>query len=131
MSLETDLWTLLTTDSAVRALAGERLYPLLIPQDLTTPALAYQVISAPGQYTHDQGDIGLIRARVQITGQASSYSTLHALLEAVRAAVTGYAGTVGDTHFQAIFVENYRQDWAETFLRPAGRIDLVIWYREG
>lgn len=130
MSLEADLWTLLTNDAGIAALIDERLYPLLIPQDLDTPALAYQVISAPGIYSHETGDVGLVRARVQITAQAATYDLLHALLYAVRAAVTGYRGTVGSTHFQAIFIDNLRQDWAETFLRPTGRIDLVIWYRE-
>jgi hypothetical protein len=130
MSLETDLWTLLMSAPAVAALAETRLYPLMIPQDQDLPALAYQLISAPGIYSHETGDIGLIRARMQITGQAATYDTLYSLLAAVRAAVTGYKGTVGDTDFHAIFVDNQRTEWAETFLRPTGRLDLVLWYRE-
>jgi hypothetical protein len=130
MSLETDLWTLITSDGTVAALIADHFYPLLIPQDIATPALAYQLISAPGQYSHESGDIGLVRARMQLTAQAATYSALYSLMAAVRSVVTGYAGTVGDTDFQAIFVDNQRADWAATFLRPTGRMDLVIWYRE-
>ncbi|GEM_PF-947418 len=130
MSLEADLWTLLTSAPAVYARCGNRVYPVLIPQDIVTPALAYQLISAPGQYTHDQGDIGLIRARMQLTAQAETYDALHALVRAVRAALTGYKGTVGTTELQALFIDSERHEWADTFVRPTGRLDVIIWYRE-
>jgi hypothetical protein len=125
-----DLRSLILSDTAVAALVGTRLYPAPIPQDAVLPALAYQLISQPGQYAHDAGDIGLRRSRVQVTAQASDYAGIRALLDTVDAAISGYRGVVGDTHFQALFIDSVSDEWALRFERPSGRLDLIIWHRD-
>lgn len=123
-----DLVTLVTEDAAVAALIGTRMYPALIPQDAVLPALAYQQISEPGLYSHE-GDVGLMVVRMQFTAQATSYASARAVLDALRAVLTGYSGTVNNTHFQAVFVENARDEWAATFERATARLDVSIWHR--
>lgn len=124
-----DLVTLVTADVAVAALIGMRMYPLQIPSDGVLPAMAYQQISEPGIYTHDRGDIGLAVTRVQLTVQATDYAGGRAVLNAVRAVLTGYRGTVGSTQFQAIFIKNMRDEWATTFERATARMDVNIWHK--
>lgn len=124
-----DLYTLVTSDATVTGLIGTRMYPAPIPQDAALPALAYQLISQPGQYAHHEGDIGLRRSRVQLTARATDYARIRALLSALSAALSGYRGTTGSTHFQAIFEDNVRDEWAERFERGVGRMDLIIWHR--
>jgi hypothetical protein len=124
-----DLYTLITSDSAVAALIGTRLYPLRIPQDAALPAVSYQLISQPGHYAHAEGDVGLRRSRVQLTVQANDYARMRSVLAALSDAVSGYRGTTGSTWFQAIFTETVRDEWAEAFERGAGRMDVIIWHR--
>lgn len=128
MSIETALYELVTTDATLLALVGRHVYPVLIPQDVETPALAYQVISQPGQYAHD-GDVGLLRTRVQWTGQASTYAELRAVMGALRARLSAYTGVVDGETIQALFVENMRDQWSGTFDRPAATMDVVVWHR--
>lgn len=124
-----DLRTLITSDGTVSGLIGARMYPNRIPQDKALPAVAYQLISQPHIYAHAEGDVGLHRARVQITVQATSYSSLRSVIEAVTDVVSGYRGTTGSTWFNAIFVDNTPDEWSESFERPTGRVDLIIWHR--
>lgn len=132
MSVESALYTLITTDSTLAALVGTRLYPLVIPQEqcLDAAALAYQVISAQPEYAHAEGDVWLDKVRVQLTAQAATYSALKSLLRALRTRLSGYKGTVNTTDdVQAVFW-TARDDYAPTLARPTARVDMTIWYRD-
>lgn len=132
MSIEAALYTLITSDVALAALVGTRVYPLVIPQEtcLDATAMAYQVISSMPEYAHAEGDVYLDRVRVQLSFQAGSYGALKTAMAAVRSLLSGYSGTVNGTdHLQAVFWEA-RDDYAPTFERPTGRADLTIWYRD-
>ncbi len=52
MSVETGLAAELLGNAGVAALAGTRVYPLLIPQVIALPSIAYQVIGGPASYSH-------------------------------------------------------------------------------
>lgn len=132
MSVETALYTLMTGDTALAALVGTRVYPLVIPQEtcLEAAAIAYQVITYRPNYAHAEGDVYLDWVRVQLSFQAGTYSDLKAAMAAARALLSGYSGVVNTTdHLQAVFWEA-RDDYAPTFARPTGRADLIIWYRD-
>ena len=58
---EADLYAQL---SAVAALGG-RVYPLVLPQNITYPAVSYQRISAPRISTFN-GDLDLVKATIQV-----------------------------------------------------------------
>jgi len=133
MRLEEALYAHLSGDADVAALVGDRIYPLLVPQDADLPALAYQRISGVPIYAHD-GPPGLARARVQITCLGRSYSEAKDLAARVRAALSGYRGTMGGAggvEVGAAFIENHRDELAEAFgPAPVARLDCLIWYQE-
>ena len=84
MSVETDLYDALVADSAVGAVIADRIYPVVMPDNVTYPALAYSVIS-----TTPIGSNGCYRTRIQVDGYATSYATIKSLRDAVLALANG------------------------------------------
>lgn len=64
------IFTALTTNAAVSAIIGNRCYPLVLPQNVTLPAIRYQVVSLV-----DEADSidELWRWRIQIACHAKNY----------------------------------------------------------
>lgn len=81
-----------------------RVYPVLLPQSPTYPALTYQLISDPRGHTHDGPD-GLVDARYQITTWAprEAYADVKATADAVRIALDGFTGIWGAFFVGLIF----------------------------
>lgn len=129
MALEEGLYAYLVADAGVAALIGTRLYPLLVPQDAALPAMAYQRISGPRDHTHD-GASGLAMARIQFTAVGSSYSEAKSVMAALRAALDGFSGTMGEVTVGAALLQNERDEWAESFDLPVVRQDYMVWYQE-
>lgn len=129
MSIETGIYAVLTGDAGVSALVGTRIYPLVVPQDASLPAIAYQRVSGGPTYTQD-GDANLTPARFQFTCLGSSYSQAKAVATAVRAAISGASGTWDDVTVGACLVETDQDGWAEAFQSPVVRLDARIWYSD-
>lgn len=86
--IETELVSILSGHSGVSGLIGTRLYPVVIPQDKTLPAVAYQKISATRVHTL-AGPTNLAHPRVQLTCWALTYAEAKQVIEQVRAALYG------------------------------------------
>lgn len=70
MSVETDFYSAVTGDATMTALVGTRVYPAILPDNATLPALVYSVISqAP------IGSGGCESTRVQVDCYAATYLT--------------------------------------------------------
>ena len=126
MSIEDALYLHLSNDAEVVALASTRIYPLVIPQAATLPAIAYQVIDDVPNYTHGPQVTGEHRARVQLTLQGS-YSQVVSLGLAVRKALHRFSGS-GTVDVQSVQVEATRDGYTTTFERATRRVDALIWY---
>ena len=73
MSIESALFAHLTADgSATAAIAGNRVYPLLIPEDVSMPAVAYQRVGGGAEFDNN-GANGFRRAQMQITCQGAGW----------------------------------------------------------
>jgi hypothetical protein len=129
VTLEQGLVAHLQSDAGVSALVETRIYPLVVPQDATLPALAYQRISGPRDHAHD-GPTGLARARVQLTYVASTYAAAKELAEAARAALDGFSGTMGTVSVDSCSLDNEVDTWADRFNAPVVRHDYMLWYQE-
>lgn len=129
-TLEEGLYAFLTANAGVFGLVGERIYPQVIPQDAPMPAVAYQRISSPREYSHYPGASGLARARMQFTCEGDSYRQAKRVAEAIRAALSGYKGVAGDVTIGAAFLENENDSYSEGYQMPVVRVDYVIWYQE-
>lgn len=108
MTIETELYTRLTTHAGLSALIGTRAYPLHLPQKPTLPAVTYARVSAT-RVSAMGADTGLVRPRFQIDVWAEKYITQGAktgareVAEQVRAALQRWSTASGtivqDTYF--------------------------------
>lgn len=122
MSMESDLTTYVLAQSAITALIGTRFEPVQNIQSTDLPAVSYQVISAPADYSH--AGLGLTTWRVQMTVTALTYASLVAVATALREAL---AGVIWSQY--SSFVENVLDGLSP----PAGqagyylrRMDVII-----
>lgn len=126
--IETDLFTLLTGNPAIKALIGNRIFPLLLPDDCAKPAVSYQLISTVRDYDLD-GPTGMQTVRIQFDCWGSRYAEARAVSAAIAALLDGFAGELATCEVllatadgeQAGYDQNERapyvqQDWLIMFV---------------
>lgn len=96
MSVETELRARLIADATVNGLVGTRIYPEVLPQNPTLPAITYQDISMTS-VQNLAGAAGMLMRRVQIDSFAATRVGVVALADAIRASLDGYIGTLTTT----------------------------------
>lgn len=95
MLAEKVVYALLSADATLASLVGSRIYPVVLPQDKTLPALTYEVISANEREVIDAASTyAVVDTHIQITGLASTYAGCKAIMEAARSALLYFAGTI-------------------------------------
>ena len=129
MPIESALYSRLTGYSSLATLVSTRIYPNAIPQNATFPAIAYQVISTDRNYRH-AGQSNNALPRIQITVEAASYSSVVAVCAAVRAALSGYKGTVGTVVIGGIFLETEYDGYNLDTDTTVRRQDYTIEWKE-
>ena len=87
------LYTQMTATAGLTALVSTRIYPDLMPQPPTLPAVVYQMISNNREERHG-GQTGDARPRFQITCWASTALAAAAVAVQVRLAVMAMSGTI-------------------------------------
>jgi hypothetical protein len=130
-TIETSLIYILSQDSTVVSLAGNRGYPLVIPIDSELPAWAYQLISGMDGMAHG-GPTGTNDARIQITVTADSYEEAKTLAIAINAALSGYRGdAVVDESYEieSSIIENIRDGYNQTVKTYTIRLDVLFIYK--
>lgn len=131
MTLDEAVYTRLTTHAGVSALVATRVYPVVLPQAPTFPALTYQLISEI-RPSHIGGPGHLPGALYQVTAWGTTLLSVRAVLDAVRGALDGYQGTVGTVVIQASILEEQRDDpgyQPEVGIYGASA-DYRIWWNE-
>jgi len=133
-TIETAIYSKLTADATVDSLVSTRIFPNIVPQGESMPAVTYQMISAVPQETTDTAQ-GWRVGRFQITCWAETYSGAKELSEAVRKDLHRYSGTVNGVVIDSIMLENELdapQLAAETdVLKRHGKIlEFEIWFEE-
>lgn len=96
---------LLKNSSGINALVGTRIYPFVIPPDVSKPAIGYQVISESRGYQMD-GQTAMTSTNLQLTIVAESVSQMDNLAEACRQALSGYRGAVNGKYVHIIKLAN-------------------------
>lgn len=92
MSLESSFYTLLSTNAALTAIVGTRIYPVVTPTGAVPPCLVWQRV---GSEAADLGGRAVRElARVDIDCYAETFDGAAAIGEAVRACIEGSVGAV-------------------------------------
>lgn len=82
----------LAADASVAALVSTRIYPDRLPQNVTYPAITYE-INFNASYEAMDGILGLAESFVEVVCWSATRLQATALAEAVRLALTSYQGT--------------------------------------
>lgn len=112
---------------ALTGLVGTRIYPLVVPQDVIMPAVAYQKISGAPQRSHS-GFSNLSSDRFQITCEADDYATAKAVEVAVRHCWESYVGAQSGISIEAAQVVNIVDGFSDVHAAPVVRLDVMIWH---
>lgn len=129
--IEAELVQLLAEDAPVAALVATRVYPLVLPQGTTLPAVTYQRISGIHEKSLE-GPSELTRPRFQLVAHASTFLTARLTANAIKRALDGRRAARTTTSIQSIAVENefdhYNPAQADMAATWSSYIDLVIWH---
>lgn len=135
MILEDGIVALLANAGEVARLVGgptvtkARVYPLVLPQNPTFPALTHQRVSGVRELTHDGPD-GVVWCRLQIDTWASSFVSATQLADAVRRVLDGFRGLAGEVTVQrAELLADRHLHEADLNLYRVSQ-DFGIWYEE-
>lgn len=119
--LEASIFTTLTGASGVSAIVGSRVYPIILPQKTTLPAITYLRVSG-AQEISLSGHSGLESPRIQVDCWATSYAQAKSLAAAVQAAmIASTAFKVGSVSDRDLF------DDETNVFRVS--IDFNVWHR--
>lgn len=110
MSIKDGLFTYLTSVGGVTAIAGDRVYPKIIPDQVydeasKRPCVVFSVDDTERNRTFCATD-SLRRSRIALDSYARTYEGAEALAEALRGAMIDYTGYMGSTYVQQTDLEN-------------------------
>lgn len=123
------LRTLVLADATVAGLIGTRMFPVILPQNPTLPAITYQYLSGRSVVSND-GASGLAESTFQIDCWGATYASTDELYEAVRDRLIAYKGDAGGVDVQGIFLVRKRDLYdydARVYRRTA---DWSVWHEE-
>lgn len=125
--IESELRTHLLTESTITSLVGARIYPVLLPQAPTFPAMTYQRVSG-SRVQSLTGPSGMAHPRFQIDCWAQTYDGAKELAAAVMTELDGYRGTMGDTRVGGVIVYGDRDIYEPDVEIFRVTIDITIWH---
>lgn len=103
MRAEKVVYDLLTGSEAFTALVGLKIYPGLIPQNTTMPAVSYELISSVDiPPINAQAGGVILRSRVQVSVLARTYAEVKTIQEAIRRALLFKSGLIAGVQVNAI-----------------------------
>jgi len=132
-TIEKTIYSLLTSDADIADLVAARVYPLILPQPATFPAVTYQRISGEWGITMD-GAHNYAEERFQINTWATSYEGARELADAVWRELDNHSGTTGSIYVHCIHFEDEGDllDMTDDIIgtrKYAKRQDYRIWYK--
>lgn len=132
--IEESLYYQITNDSAVAAVLGDRLFPVVVPAGTDLPNATYQLITETDPATLD-GTVGLLNATFQVSVWATTYDVAKNLANLVRTALKNVSGTIASMDVDRMAVSQVRDlswisDENEQQSRYGRAIDVAIFYRE-
>ena len=125
--MEAGLISLLVANNGVHALVGGRIYPLLLPETPTLPAVTYQVISTVPVYSLD-GAAGAQKVRIEFNAWANTYGECKQVSAAIRTTLESYRGALTDSTFVAtVAVVNSTDYYDDTARLYRVQTDYSFW----
>lgn len=110
--------------------SAARIYPGVLPQSPTYPAIRFQVFGG-GRESAMGSDTGDVMSTLQVDSYAKTYSAAYALAEAVRGGLQRFKGASAGVTISAVFVESGPNDiYEESVQVRRMQLDFVVWHKE-
>lgn len=107
-----------------------RLYPLVLPESPTLPAVVYQRVSAPRSYVLNAGDVPYMRARYQYAVWADDYLEAEQTTDVLIAKLEGFRATLSSgERVDVVKIENDLDTFEPDTGRSRRLVDAV-WHYE-
>ncbi len=117
MRAESVVYQLISTDAAVTALVGSKVFPGRLPQNTVMPAVVYELIGSREILPiNAQAGGVLLRSRVQVSVLAKSYAEVKTVHEAIRKALLFQRGLIAGVHVVSLTRELIGPDTREDAL---------------
>ena len=100
MSFESSLFTYLSAQTSLTALVSTRIYPVIMPQSTTMPAISYEKISHHRFSGAVNGQYGLCSPIYEFQIMATTYASVQAIATVMRSIFKNFSGTMGDIEVQ-------------------------------
>lgn len=118
----------LVNDATVSALVATRVYPQVLPQSPTLPAVVYNVLSdTPSDDI--SGNAGLFKAEIQFDCFATTQLAAEALDEKIRLSLQGYRGTHLSVEIRGIYFNLGLDNFEAEVLNYRKISRYEVWYR--
>lgn len=125
MSLESAFRSMILSISSVTSLVSQRVFPGIIPENETLPAIRYLPVSGTREHSHD-GVSGFQVQRIQVDCYAKTYAEVIALAAALEAGMDGFNGSSPATF--AITLESDSDVYEEVPRIWRRQMDFVVQY---
>jgi hypothetical protein len=134
-SPEAVLRTALVSSTAVTAIIGTRIYPVLAPASAALPLVTWRRSGIERGQTL-AGPAGLPRVSVEFSIYGTTYEQARELADAMRVVLDGYGGTVDNTTVRQTSLEDESDDFvtlAGADMPPVYQITqrYDLWWTEG
>lgn len=127
MSAGARLHTRLSTHAGTAALVSARVYPVILPQNVVLPAIAYQRISG----TEQNGSTSIREARYQINCWGATFASAQSVAAQVRDALEEWSINSGSGVFVRMArIVNEQDDWEEDTRSYRTIIDVILHINE-
>lgn len=132
--IEAAVYDILRLNATVSDLISNRIYPLIVPQGISMPAVSYSQVSGNKRHTTADTDV-MVESRWQFNCYDDDYGICRQLSDAVRDALDNFSDTAGSVIIQcAHMIGELDQvseiEGADQLRRYAKILDFYIWYNE-
>ncbi|MDE1161925.1 MAG: DUF3168 domain-containing protein [Acidobacteriaceae bacterium] len=93
--IEASIVDLLNTDTTLTSIIAGRIYPVLLPEPPTLPAITLRTLSAVPTYELT-GALGMVVTRIEFTSWANDYATCKTIASAIRNVLDLFTGILND-----------------------------------
>lgn len=129
--LEHGIYNELKGAAGVLALVGTRIYPDVLPQDVTYPAIVYSRIGAGKEHTQGK-DSGLSETSMQVSGWTDTVLERVALRKQVRLALQDFSGDLGSqgVTVRAVLMDDETDFYDDSVKKYQFADDYTFWHLE-
>lgn len=122
----------LEAHAGLNGLVGTRIYPLLLPQKATLPAIAYMQISRTPVHVRNSAIDLLVNTRWQFDVNARTYAAAQQVTAQLKNGLQTFSRS-SSPRVDVVFVENERDDTEPSFDENNYyriMVDALIWHEE-